>query len=109
MSMKGPIGRIEQSGKGFSMFTRTAVAAFAALTLTAGVVTTSSEAQAGWRGWGPAVGLGIAAGIVAGAAYATTAPGYYVAPGYRSCRFVERYDVYGNYRGTQKVCDLVAY
>ena len=47
--------------------------------------------------------------MIGAAAYAATAPGYYVAPGYRSCRFVERYDVYGNYRGTQKVCDLVAY
>jgi hypothetical protein len=87
------------------MFTKTAVAALAALTLTAGVVTTSGEAQAGWKGFGPALGLGIAAGIVAGAAYATTAPGYYVsAPA--GCRWVARYDAWGNYRGSVKLCDL---
>jgi hypothetical protein len=32
-----------------------------------------------------------------------------VAPGYTSCRYVERYDVYGNFRGTRKVCDIVGY
>jgi hypothetical protein len=86
--------------------TKIAAGTLAALTLTAGVLATSSEAQAK-KGWGPAIGLGIAAGIIGTAAYAATAPGYYVAPGYTSCRYVERYDVYGNYRGTQKVCDIV--
>jgi hypothetical protein len=91
-------------------FTRIAAGTLAALTLTVGVLATSSEAQA-WprRHWGPALGFGIAAGIIGSAAYAATAPGYYVAPGYTSCRYVERYDVYGNYRGTRKICDVVGY
>jgi hypothetical protein len=91
-------------------FTRIAAGTLAALTLTVGVLATSSEAQA-WpkKHWGPAIGLGIAAGIIGSAAYAATYPGYYVAPGYTSCRYVERYDMYGNYRGTRKVCDVVGY
>ncbi len=94
-------------------FTKLAAGTLAALTITVGVLATSStEAQAwgkkGW-GWGPAVGLGIAAGVIGSAAYAASGPGYYVAPGYTSCRYVERYDVYGNFRGTRKVCDIVGY
>ena len=90
--------------------TKIAAGALAALTLTVGVLATSSEAQA-WpkKHWGPAIGLGIAAGIIGTAAYAATAPGYYVAPGYMSCGYVERYDVYGNYRGIRKVCDVIVY
>ena len=89
-------------------FTRIAAGTLAALTLTAGVLATSSDAQAfPKKSWVPAIGLGIAAGIIGTAAYAATAPGYYVSPGYTTCRYVERYDVYGNYRGSQKVCDIV--
>ena len=88
--------------------TKVAAGALAALTLTIGVLATSTtEAQAwGKKGWGPAIGLGIAAGIIGTAAYAATAPGYY---GYTSCRYVERYDSWGNYRGTRRVCDVVGY
>ena len=81
----------------------------AALTLAVASVATSTKAEAKWKGgWvGPGIGFGIAAGVLAGAAYAASGPGYYVAPGYSSCRYVERYDVYGNYRGTRKVCDII--
>ena len=88
--------------------TKLAAVAVAALTLAVGSVATSSEAHAWGKkgfGWGPAVGLGIAGGIIAGAAYAATAPGYYVA-GPVGCRWVARYDGWGNYRGSVKVCDL---
>jgi hypothetical protein len=87
--------------------TKLAAGALAALTLTVGVLATStSEAQA-WpkKYWGPAIGLGFAAGVIGSAAYAATAPGYY---GY-GCRYVERYDAWGNYRGTRRVCDVVGY
>ena len=89
--------------------TKLAAGALAALTLTVGVLATSTtEAQAwGKKGWGPAVGFGIAAGIIGSAAYAATAPGYY-GYGY-GCRYVERYDAWGNYRGTRRVCDVVGY
>jgi len=94
--------------------TKTAAAALAALTLTAGLVATSSSAQAFPKkgfGWGPGIGLGIAAGALIGAAAynsAYAAPGYYVAPDAVACRYVERYDAYGNYRGTRKVCEVVS-
>ena len=87
-------------------FTKIVAGTLAAVTITVGVLATSStEAQAwGRRGWGPGLGFGIAAGVIGAAAFAATAPHYYVAPGV-SCRFVERYDRWGNYRGTVKVCD----
>jgi hypothetical protein len=86
-------------------FTKLAAGTLAALTLTAGVLAAPTEAKAWKGGWGPAIGLGIAAGVVAGAAYAATAPGYYVG-GPVGCRWVARYDNWGNYRGSVKVCDL---
>jgi hypothetical protein len=87
--------------------TKIAAVSAAALTLTVGALATSStEAQAwGKKGWGPAIGLGIAAGVIGGAAYAATYPGYYVG-GPVGCRWVARYDAWGNYRGSVKVCDL---
>ena len=90
--------------------TKFAAVSAAALTLTVASLATSTKAEAKWKGgWGPAIGLGIAGGIIAGAAYAASGPGYYVAPGYSSCRYVERYDAWGNYRGTRKVCDVIGY
>jgi hypothetical protein len=95
--------------------TKTAAAALAALTLTAGLVATSSSAQAfPKKGWGPGIGLGIAAGALIGAAAYNSAygapayvtPGYVVDPGYVSCRKVESYDAYGNFRGMLRVCDV---
>ena len=89
-------------------FSKIAAGALAALTLTAGVLAAPSQAEAKWKGgwgWGPAVGLGIAGGIIAGAAYAASGPGYYVG-GPVGCRWVARYDSWGNYRGSMKVCDL---
>ena len=89
-------------------FTKLAAAMLAALTLTAGVLAAPTQAEARWGrgfGWGPAIGLGIAAGVVAGAAYAASGPGYYVAAP-AGCRWVARYDAWGNYRGSVKVCDL---
>jgi hypothetical protein len=86
-------------------FTKLAAGMLAALTLTAGVLAAPGEAKAWKGGWGPALGFGIAAGALAGAAYAATAPGYYVG-GPAGCRWVARYDSWGNYRGSVKVCDL---
>ena len=89
-----------------SKFTKIAAGTLAALTITVGALATSStEAQAwGKKGWyGPAIGFGIAAGVIGAAAYAATGPHYYGVPG---CRLVDRYDAYGNYRYTRKICDL---
>ncbi len=79
--------------------TKFAAVAAAALALSAGSLATSSEAHAWGKG---GLGFGIAAGIVGAAAVAATAPTYYGGPG---CRWVSRYDNWGNYRGSVKVCE----
>ncbi len=90
-----------------SKFTKIAAGTLAALTITVGALaTTTSEAHAwGKKGWGPAIGLGIAAGVIGSAAYAASGPGYYVG-GPVGCRWVARTDAWGNYRGSVKVCDV---
>ena len=82
-----------------SKFTKIATGTIAALALTVGVLATSTNEAKAWgaKGWGPAIGLGIAAGVVAGAAYAASNP--------YNCRMVARYDSWGNYRGSIRVCD----
>ena len=80
--------------------TKTIAIALTAITLAAA---TNTQAQAG-NGW--AIGAGIAAGaIIAGAATAHAYGPVYVGPGYRSCRHVQRYDAWGNYVRTVRVCD----
>jgi hypothetical protein len=82
-------------------FTKIAAGTLAALTITVGTLATSTtEAQAF-----PKKGLGFALGAIGAAAFiAATGPRYYgYGPG---CRWVARYDVWGNYRGSVKVCDL---
>ena len=88
-------------------FTKLAAGTLAALTITAGVLASSEPGASAWKGggWGPAHRPRDCGGRIAGAAYAATAPGYYVgAP--VGCRWVARYDAWGNYRGSMKVCDL---
>lgn len=88
---------------------KTIAAALAALTLAASIAATSGEAQARPR-FGAGLGLGFAAGALVGiaASSAYASPGYVVNPGYRECRYVERFDRWGNVR-TIKVCDVVPY
>ena len=96
-----------KTGREYPMtkITKFAAVSAAALTLAVASVATSTKAEAKWKGgWGPAIGFGLAAGALAGAAYATS-PGYYVG-GPVGCRWVARYDSWGNYRGSVKVCDL---
>ena len=87
-------------------FTKIAAGTLAALTITVATLATSSTQAHAWgkKGFGPGIGFGIAAGVIGAAAVAATAPGYYVGPAYE-CRYVERYDRYGNYRGTVKICE----
>ena len=87
-------------------FTKIAAGTVAALTITVATLATSSTQAHAWghRGFGPGIGFGIAAGVIGAAAVAATAPGYYGGPVY-ACRYVERYDRYGNYRGTVKICE----
>lgn len=89
--------------------TKTLAAALAALTLATTFTAIGGEAQARPR-FGTALGIGIAAGALIGiaASSAYAGPGYYVTPGYRECRYVERFDRWGNLR-TIRVCDVAPY
>ena len=103
---------------------RTALAAVAALALGAGVaVSTSAPADAqqiwrphnggGWHGggghwhgggWGPAVGLGILGGAIAGAAIADSGPYYGPGPYGDDCvQPRAMYDAWGRYIGRRMV------
>lgn len=85
--------------------TKLAATLIAAFTLTGGVAATTSQAQAGNHGG--AVGFGIAAGLLAGAAIANNAyaqPAYVVDYGPRRCGWVRQFDGYGNYIGRVRSC-----
>lgn len=87
---------------------KTLTATLAALTLATTLTAFGGQAQAhshwGHNGWG--IGAGFAAGALIGAAAASNA--YYVQPSYRECRYIERYDRWGNLR-VIKVCDVAPY
>lgn len=90
--------------------TKTLTTALAALTLAATFAATSGEAQARPR-FGTALGIGIVAGTLIGAAAASNAyggPAYISDPGYGDCRYVERYNRWGHLR-VVKVCDVAPY
>jgi hypothetical protein len=76
-----------------------AAAALALLTVTAGAVASSRDAQAGHR-TGHAIGLGIATGLLVGAAIASAHAG----PRYYRCGWVRQYDAWGRYIGKARVC-----
>ncbi len=78
-------------------FTKIGAAALTALTIAAGALSVSTEAQAGPKKWGP-VGLGIGLGlvttaIIADAVYANS-----------QCQMVDQYNRYGQYVGTRRIC-----
>lgn len=85
-------------------------AALTALTLISTLAATSGQAQA--KSWGTGLGVGIAAGALIGAAAASNSYGYYgapayvVEPSYRECRRVARFDAWGNYIRSVRVCDV---
>ena len=74
-------------------------ATFAALTLATAFTAIGGEAQARPR-FGGGLAIGLAAGALIGAAASNS---YYY--GYRDCRYVERFDRWGNLR-TVRVCDV---
>ncbi|MPZ41349.1 MAG: hypothetical protein GEU95_25545 [Rhizobiales bacterium] len=76
-----------------------AVAALAGLTIASSMIATTGQADAHFRRWGPAIGFGIASGIVAGAIIANSGPAY------ERCGWLRQYDRYGNYRGRAWVCN----
>ena len=84
---------------------KTIAAALAALTLATTFTAFGSEAQARPR-FGAGLGIGLAAGVLIGAAAASNSS--YYARGYRECRYVDRIDRWGNLY-TVKVCDVAPY
>jgi hypothetical protein len=76
--------------------TKTVAALAAALTLTAAF---AAPAQAKPK-WGPALGVGIVAGTMLGAAAASSA---YAGP---RCMYVDTFDAWGTYAGLRWVCKV---
>jgi len=91
-----------------AMFKKTLTAALAAVTLFAAVAASTSESQARPR-HGAAIGIGLVAGVLIGAAAASNA---YGRPAYayddRECGYIKRYDRMGRPH-YQKVCSYAEY
>lgn len=77
-----------------------AIAALAGITITSSLIATTGQADAHYRRWGPALGLGIAAGVVTGAVIANSGPVYVE----RRCGWLRQYDRFGYYMGRAWVC-----
>jgi hypothetical protein len=92
-----PIDRMEKA----MTKSKTIAAALAALTLAGALTVAGGQAQAKPHHFGPAVGIGFAVGTMIGIAAAANAA--YAEPVYE-CRYVERYDRWGNLH-VFKVCD----
>lgn len=89
-----PINRLETA------MSRTLVSVLAALALAGALAVSAGQAQAKPHHVGPAVGVGLAIGTMIGIAAANAAD---AEPAYE-CRYVERYDRWGNLH-VFKVCD----
>lgn len=83
-----------------SIKTKIAALAIAALTVTGGIASTTTQAQAKPNWVGPAI---FGAAIVGTAIAASTNNYGY---GYRQCGWVRQFDVYGNYMGRIRTCNF---
>ena len=87
-----------------SIRTRITALALATLAVTGSVAETSTPAEAhGFHHWGWGVGAGLVGAAVVGSAIAASNEGPYYG-GYRYCRWVPQYDVYGQYVGRVRTC-----
>ena len=86
---------------------KTIAAAIAAITLATSRTAFSGQAQA--HHWGHHGGWGIGAGIVAGTLIGSAVAANAYNDGYAECHYVKRFDRWGNYMRTVKVCDVVPY
>jgi hypothetical protein len=84
-----------------SIKTKIAALALAALAVTGGIASTTTQAEASPKWVGPAI-FGAA---VVGTAIAASSNGYYY-DGYRRCGWVRQFDVYGNYMGRVRTCNF---
>ncbi|WP_369719699.1 hypothetical protein AB8Z38_20750 [Bradyrhizobium sp. LLZ17] len=83
-----------------SIKTKIAAVALAALAVTGGIVTTTSQAEAKPIGW--AIGAGIATAAIVGTAVAASSQPYYY--GYHCCGWVAQYNAFGQYVGNVRTC-----
>lgn len=83
-----------------SIKTKIAAVALAALTVTAGVASTTSGAQAKPLGW--AIGAGIATAAILGTAVAASSQPY--SYDYHRCGWSPRYNALGQYIGSVRTC-----
>ncbi|WP_257167815.1 hypothetical protein [Bradyrhizobium sp. SRS-191] len=89
-----------------SIKSKIAAIALTALAVTGSVATTSTPAAAGGyhHHWGWGVGAGLIGAAVVGSAIAASNDGYSYGGGYRYCRWVPQYDIYGQYVGRVRAC-----
>lgn len=83
--------------------TRIAAAALAAVTLAGAIAASTGEASAKPK-FGPALGFGIVAGTAIGLAAASSAYGAPAYGYYGGCRWAPRYNAWGQYVGSVRVC-----
>jgi len=88
-----------------SIKTKIAALALAALAVTGSLATTTTKAEAyPINNWGY-VGAGLAtAAIIGTAVAASNGPVYYTS--YRRCGYAPRYNVFGQYIGSVRVCNF---
>jgi hypothetical protein len=85
--------------------TKTAAVALATLTIAVGTFGTSSDAHAfSKKKLGVGIAAGLAATVVGAMIHAASKPSYAAAA--PECRTKQRFDQYGNYRGTVQICDM---
>jgi hypothetical protein len=91
-----------------SIKTKIAALAVAALTVTGGIASTTTQAEARPFGLGWGVGAGIVGAAIVGSAIAADGGYYnggYYDDGYRRCGWVRQFDAYGNYLGRVRTCN----
>jgi len=88
-----------------SIKTKIAALALAALAVTGSLATTTTKAEAyPINNWGY-VGAGLATAAIIGTAVAASNGGVYYT-GYRRCGYSPRYNVFGQYIGSVRVCNF---
>jgi hypothetical protein len=85
-----------------SIKSKIAALALAALAVTGGIATTTTQAEAKPLGWG--IGAGLVGAAIVGTAIAASNNNYYYG-GYRQCGWVRQFDAYGNYLGSVRTCN----
>lgn len=88
-----------------SIKTKIAALALAALAVTGSIAATTTQAEAyPMKPWGY-VGAGLATAAIVGTAVAASNGGVYYG-GYRRCGWAPRYNVFGQYVGSVRVCNF---